>query len=558
MQALGAGQRIGAYAVEGRVGEGGMGAVYRARDTSLGRVVALKVIRATADEGPAADMIARFLREARLGASLSHPNIVVVYEAGAFGDVPYLAMEWVEGRPLAALIDDPELAMAQRIEILDAMADALAYAHAHGVIHRDVKPNNVMVDTRGRARLVDFGIAKRTANFSPGTMMLPTHAKQVLGTPAYMAPEQMLSASVDARADQFSWGVMAYELLSTKHPNETVAEEGPPFPVAKASPLVWLRPEVPEAIASIVHRAMSYEPSTRFGSMDEVLAAWRAAKSGASPVTGSGAYGAPPTQGSHSPSHAATPYQAGQAYGQHGPHARAHTPGSIGGSDTTRGGSTSPAYMPPTVPMGMPQNAMVTIPHAHAHAYGPAPARSFPWLALIGAVGALVLVGMVGTFLAVTLRGPAVTTPGTLPIPGAGAGPIALGGPKSAVLESFDDLKFAPPTPDLGKTKAIVEAKVTPCLDASVSKEHSFKAEVTVAADGRITKIIEQNVCKEISPSHYICTERGVTPKKNFPTVPDAVFGCIERGLLATRLPKIVLPAGETTDNVGFFFQVRR
>lgn len=159
MEALAAGQRIGAYAVEAQVGQGGMGAVYRARDTSLGRTVALKVIRATAGEEPAADMIARFLREARLGASLSHPNIVVVYEAGAFGDVPYLAMEWVDGRPLEALIDDASFTLPQRIEILDAIADALAYAHAHGVIHRDVKPNNVMVDGRGRARLVEIGRA---------------------------------------------------------------------------------------------------------------------------------------------------------------------------------------------------------------------------------------------------------------------------------------------------------------------------------------------------------------------------------------------------------------
>ena len=301
-QALAPGQRVGAYLIEGRVGEGGMGTVYRARDTNLGRLVALKVIRAAADEGPGADAVARFLREAKLGASLAHPNIVVVYEAGAFGERPYLAMEWVDGRPLAALIEDAAVSFGQRLDLLDAIADALAYAHDRGVIHRDVKPNNVMVDERGRGRLVDFGIAKRTAHFAPGTMMLPTHARQVLGTPAYMAPEQMLSSAVDARADQFSWGVMAYELLSTKHPNETVPEDGPPFPVAKAQPLGWLRSEVPDVLASVIHRAMTYEPGGRFASMNELVMNWRAARPASSQAGASGAYGSlPPHAGGHSP-----------------------------------------------------------------------------------------------------------------------------------------------------------------------------------------------------------------------------------------------------------------
>ncbi|HSO37470.1 MAG TPA: serine/threonine-protein kinase, partial [Labilithrix sp.] len=240
------GQRFGAYLIDACVGEGGMGAVYRATDTKLGRTVALKVIRADAAGGASAEAIARFLRESRVGAALTHPNIVVVFEASAIGDCPYLAMEWVDGASLAAMMDRPgALSAAHRLDILETMADALAHAHAQGIIHRDVKPTNVMIDGRGRARLVDFGIAKQTTGLGAGTQMLPTHARALLGTPAYMAPEQMLSPAVDARADQFSWGVMAYELLGGVHPNATVPPDGPPFPVAKPPPLMWQRPDVP-------------------------------------------------------------------------------------------------------------------------------------------------------------------------------------------------------------------------------------------------------------------------------------------------------------------------
>ncbi len=501
---LAPGQRFGAYLVDGCVGEGGMGAVYRATDTKLGRVVALKVIRADLADGPSADAIARFLRESRVGAALAHPNIVVVFEASAIGDCPYLAMEWVDGASLASLMERPgALSPAQRVDILESVADALAYAHTQGVIHRDVKPNNVMIDGRGRARLVDFGIAKRMNGGGPGTQMLPTHARALLGTPAYMAPEQMLSPAVDARADQFSWGVMAYELLGGVHPNATVPPEGPPFPVAKPTPLTWQRADVPEALAAVVHRAVSYEPGARFASMDETIRAFRAARSGAS--------------------------------------------------------WTPPPYAPPQIPRSdLPTvaHASATLPAMVAYTQSPpfaAPAKRFPWLPVSLVVAALVVVtGGVGVALVLT---------GHTPIAAAGA-PIAggpkSGGPRTAFLEPLDSLEFAVPPAEVAKAKLALETKITACFDAHVEKDQMFSGRIFVAADGRITKAIDLQICREQHPSYYLCTERvnAANPKKGFPTVPEPVFACVERALLSSRLPRITLDKGEDAATHDFHVDV--
>ena len=498
---LSPGQRFGAYLIEACAGEGGMGAVYRATDTKLGRTIALKVIRTDAADGPSAEAIARFLRESRVGASLAHPNIVVVFEAGAIGDTPYLAMEWVDGASLAVLMDRPgALPPAHRLEILESIGDALAHAHAQGVIHRDVKPNNVMIDARGRARRVDFGIAKRTTALGAGTQMLPTHARAMLGTPAYMAPEQMLSPSVDARADQFSWGVMAYELLGGAHPNSTVAPEGPPFPIAKPTPLHWHRPDVPDVLASVVHRTLSYEPGSRFASMDEVLHAWRAARSMGPVAAG---WTPPP----HHP----------QAGISHPPHAR-------GGDVPTRG--ITNGTLPPMVAM------------TRAPPIADAP-RRFPWIALAVVVASLVLVtGGVGVALVAT-----GSVPTSLPSTGS-----ALGA-RTATLEPLDTLKFSAPSPDVAKAKAALETKLTSCIDAHVSKDLMFSARIFVAADGRITKTIDLQVCKEQHPGFYLCTERenAATPKRGYPTVPETVFACLDRALVVGRLPRVTVDRGEAT-----------
>jgi hypothetical protein len=535
---LSPGQRFGAYLVEDRVGEGGMGAVYRAVDTKLGRTVALKVIRTDAGEGASADAVARFLREARVGASLAHPNIVVVFEAGAIGDCPYLAMEWVDGVALADWMDRGPAAFpqAQRLDVLEAVADALAHAHGKGVIHRDVKPTNVMIDQRGRARLVDFGIAKPTTALGPGTQMLPTHARALLGTPAYMAPEQMLSPSVDARADQFSWGVMAYEMLCDAHPNETVPPDGPPFPVAKARPLGWARPDIPDALAAVVHRAMSYEPGSRFGSMDEVLYGIRAARApgGASQAWGVSGGSTPPPYG---------PGAHASAYDATAREAHRFAPSTVARTDLT----PAPMAAMSNPPMaGMP--GMSNPPAAM-----PAAGR-FPWVIVVAVLASLLVVtgGGLAVALLASNGGPALSLP-SLP------GPAGALGPRAAFIEPLD-LKFAGTSAtEVARSKAALETKLTSCFDAHVSKELSFSTRIFVAADGRITRADDLQVCKEQHPSFYLCTERvnAAKPKSGFPTVPESVFACLERALVSSRLPRVIADPGETTTHSDIHVQVR-
>lgn len=550
------GQRFGSFVIEAVAGEGGMGAVYKARDSKLGRLVALKIIRPDADEGPAADTIARFLREARVGASLSHPGIAVVYEAGSIGDNPFLAMEWIEGSTLAKLVSERTLPLARIFEILEAVADALAYAHTQGVIHRDVKPSNVMVDKTGRIRLVDFGIAKPTKLLGvPGTQMLPTHARAVLGTPAYMAPEQMLSPTVDHRADQFSWGVMAYEVLGNAHPIETVPEDGPAFPVARPKPLAWLRPDCSEAIAAIVHRAMSFEAGARFSTMEELLGAFRAARLAATSTTPGGAQGALtsyPPAGITAPSHSSAVSAArdrsysptvGGTWNTHGSSSSSNGPGASPTMPPHPSHSTSyhPSYGPHPAHPGHPS-------YGPPPALGPAPShpaqeKKFPFVAvMLLAFGLVVFLGG-GGLLLFFLSGHS----SSIAVPAAGgSSPLpslpGLGGPKTAFIEDFDECKFAVSAADVAKAKAALEQRLASCFDGSVNKELMFKAEVDIAPDGRIVKIIEQNVCKEDRPSFYLCTERGKNPKRGFPSVPDGVFACLDRTLLATRLPKVTNP----------------
>lgn len=552
------GQRFGAFVVEAVAGEGGMGAVYKARDTKLGRLVALKVIRPDADQGPAADTIARFLREAKVGAALSHPGIAVVYEAGSIGDSPFLAMEWIEGATLAKVIDERTLPVARALEILEAVAEALAYAHGQGVIHRDVKPSNVMVDKNGRVRLVDFGIAKPTKLLGvPGTQMLPTHARAVLGTPAYMAPEQMLSPSVDDRADQFSWGVMAYEVLGNAHPIETVPDDGPAFPVARPKPLAWVRPDLSEAVAAIVHRAMSFEASGRFSTMAELLVALRAARlaaTGAAPLALAGmAYGAvaatAPSPSSAPRDRASAPTAGGTwntTYGQGPTFAHAHTPSLEPSYASAPPGMLSSAHH--AAMAGAMPSARPSAPHPSAHHPArsrptpapPPPEKKVPVLALVVLFAGLAVFVGGGAALAFFLAGRGQSP---LPVAAGGSSPIpslpGIGGPKSAFIEDFDECKFGVTAADVAKAKASLEQRLAGCFDGSVSRDLMFKAEVSIAPDGRVVKVIEQNVCKEDRPSFYLCTERGKATKRGFPSVPDPVFACLDRTLLATRLPKV-------------------
>src|SRR5215469_5229819 len=204
--------QIGKYEIVGLIGRGGMGVVYKARDNTLGRPVALKVM--TGDLAADTETRVRFVREARSVSVLQHANIVVVYELGEHDSSPYIAMEFLEGEPLDHLIrSGVPFSLLEKIDIILQVAKALEYAHNRGVIHRDIKPSNIMRMHDSTVKVVDFGIAHLTDQTITRTGM-------VLGTPAYLAPEQLNGLGIDRRTDIFSLGVVMYQLLSGKLPFE--------------------------------------------------------------------------------------------------------------------------------------------------------------------------------------------------------------------------------------------------------------------------------------------------------------------------------------------------
>src|SRR5271166_3251096 len=214
--ALTSGTRLGPYEIQSPLGAGGMGEVYRATDTKLGRDVALKVLPGEMAQDP--ERFARFRREAKTLAQLDHPNIVTIYSVEECGGIHFLTMQLVEGLPLDRVIPQAGLPLEQIVEIASALGDALAAAHEKGIVHRDLKPANVMVSNEGRVKVLDFGLAKdiRAANLSDATLTSDhrTQAGMVMGTPAYMSPEQTAGRALDHRTDIFSLGVVLHEMAT--------------------------------------------------------------------------------------------------------------------------------------------------------------------------------------------------------------------------------------------------------------------------------------------------------------------------------------------------------
>jgi serine/threonine protein kinase len=207
----------GRYELDGVVGRGGMAEVYRARDLRLDRIVAVKTLR----EDLARDQTfqARFRREAQSAASLNHPSIVAVYDTGedeaGHAPVPYIVMEYVDGRTLRDLLrEDRRLLPERAMEITDGVLRALEYSHRNGIVHRDIKPGNVMLTREGNVKVMDFGIARAVSD-SQATM---TQTAQVIGTAQYLSPEQARGERVDARSDLYSTGCLLYELLTGRPP----------------------------------------------------------------------------------------------------------------------------------------------------------------------------------------------------------------------------------------------------------------------------------------------------------------------------------------------------
>ena len=216
---LTAGDTLGSYTIVAPIGAGGMGEVYRAHDSRLGRDVALKIMPAhlAIDR----DRLARFHREARAVAALNHPNVVTLYSVDESAGVHFLTMELVDGQPLEAVIPPTGLAVERAVEVAAAVADEIAAAHDKGIVHRDLKPANVMITRDGRVKVLDFGLAKEMRDLSPDEVTVAfdqTQAGVVMGTPAYMSPEQISGGAVDHRTDIFSIGLLLYEMATGRRP----------------------------------------------------------------------------------------------------------------------------------------------------------------------------------------------------------------------------------------------------------------------------------------------------------------------------------------------------
>ncbi len=270
------------YTIDAAIGQGGMGCVYRAHDSRLDRRVALKVISEGVSRA-GGDADTRLLREARAAAALDHPNAVSIFDVGELDGAPYIVMELVNGRTLRELIGDASVPVATRTAWLADVARALAAAHKKGLIHRDIKPENVMVREDGVVKVLDFGIARRVGgDVDPRAPTqapaLPTLTREGIkvGTPVYMAPEQIRGDALDGRADQFAWGTLAYELLTGKPPWRGAGE---PLAVVASiltdeiSRTALANAGVSPTVEAVVRRALSKRAEERFASMDELVRA---------------------------------------------------------------------------------------------------------------------------------------------------------------------------------------------------------------------------------------------------------------------------------------------
>jgi eukaryotic-like serine/threonine-protein kinase len=269
---LSAGTQLGLYKIQAELGAGGMGTVYRATDTKLGREVAIKVLPQRLADSP--ESLTRFEREARMLAALNHPNIATIFGFEQSGDVHYLVMELVPGETLAERIARGPVSLPEVLRICDQVLEALEAACKKGIIHRDLKPANIKLTSEGRVKVLDFGLAKGLEPERPAAggsldttftvAQDPTRVGQILGTPAYMSPEQIRGLTLDSRTDLWSFGCVLFELLGGRRPfsgqtvNDVMAHVLTQEPAWKALPS-----NVPERIRLLLRRCLEKDVMQR-------------------------------------------------------------------------------------------------------------------------------------------------------------------------------------------------------------------------------------------------------------------------------------------------------
>jgi len=276
---LEAGSKLGRYEIRSKLGEGGMGEVYLARDTQLDRLIALKLLPTEVAHDQ--QRLYRFLQEARAASALSHPNVAHIYEIGEAGGAHFIAMEYVDGTALDKQIAGRPVRLAELLDIGIQIADALDEAHGRGIVHRDIKSSNIMITARGRVKVLDFGLAKvstpagvtdRTSNSELATRVKTTPGV-VMGTVNYMSPEQALGREVDQRSDIFSLGVVLYEMATGRLPfsGDTVTDTIDRIAHSQPEAIARLNYDVPAELEVIIKKALRKDRAERYQTVHDLL-----------------------------------------------------------------------------------------------------------------------------------------------------------------------------------------------------------------------------------------------------------------------------------------------
>ncbi|HEX9671437.1 MAG TPA: serine/threonine-protein kinase, partial [Thermoanaerobaculia bacterium] len=263
MNTLELGGAVGRYRIVGFLGAGAMGEVYLAEDPHIERKLAIKTVRLAGREQDVEERKRRLLREARAAGRLLHPHVVTLFDAGEVEGMLYLAFEFVEGQDLAARLESSALSLYEVLRIVRETAEALDFAHRHGIVHRDIKPSNVLLDAHGRVKVTDFGIAKVTGQSTELTI-----AGSVMGSPQYLSPEQIRGEELDGRSDIFSLGVVLYELLSGKRPfdGDTITTLVYQILNVDPPPVSALRGDLPPRVEALLAGMLAKDPAERLQS----------------------------------------------------------------------------------------------------------------------------------------------------------------------------------------------------------------------------------------------------------------------------------------------------